>query len=182
MPQVSGTGDWTFLTSGTITSNRLSTAMTTTATAATTTASTLSLWANVYRAPVTVHQSTYHYGANRIYDDGGQARSNRNREAKDRACRLLRERLTRDQRASFDRDKSFELVGRSGKKYRLRCRRVGNIEQLADDGKVAVVYCVHPADFVPDEDTLLAQKLWLEAADEELLAKANVHYRSMFAA
>lgn len=174
--------DSTSITTGSITSNSFSTS-----TVATTVAST-DWW-----QPVRTRQASrnsYHYGYNTSaltlgnygYDDGGQAKSNRDPVAKERACKLLREKLTPRQRADFDRHKRFEVVGRSGKRYRLTCKRVGNIDEIDDNGQVMIRYCVHPADFVPDEDTLVAQKLWLENADEELLAGANVHYRSRYAA
>lgn len=51
--------------------------------------------------------------------------------------------------------------------------RHGNVDQVDDSGRRIKRLCVHPVEGVPDADTMLAQKLFLEGSEEELLRVAN---------
>ena len=53
--------------------------------------------------------------------------------------------------------------------------RYGNVYRVKDNQKVECL-CLHPRGTIPNEDTALAQKLWLEAGMEDLFKeKANLH-------
>jgi hypothetical protein len=52
---------------------------------------------------------------------------------------------------------------------------VANVDVVCKDGKVLHRLCAHPADFVPNPDTMLAQKLYLEHQEEAFVKIANIH-------
>jgi hypothetical protein len=100
------------------------------------------------------------------------------RRAKKKAVALLLKFLTDDQRAEFHASGFFHVRGGStGRRYRIKRGRVGNIDWIDDEG-IVKRYCAHPVAECPDEDTMLAQALHLgSAANEESFIKiANVHY------
>ena len=87
--------------------------------------------------------------------------------------------LSKDQPVSL-KDRNYfdlEVTGRDGavKRYRIHKGRSGNVELLAPDGTPLRRYCAHPDLYVPDEDTMLSQKLVLESDEERFLRTANVH-------
>jgi hypothetical protein len=90
-------------------------------------------------------------------------------QATKRAERLLRMCLSPQQIEDLDKKNCFyvELAGRGGKKERYRIDRgtSGNVKQLDESGSIIRSFCVHPSG-VPEADTLLTQKLFLEASDE----------------
>ena len=97
-----------------------------------------------------------------------------------RAMELLLAHLTEKQRETYEKSKWFVVEGgKSGKRYRIRDTGspAGNIDELADNDNEKVVYrlCAHaPYSFeVPMGDQLLAQKLMLEWAEEDMLKIAN---------
>lgn len=91
--------------------------------------------------------------------------------ASEKAQRLLASCLTQEQQRDLKREGSFSLkIG--NKHYRIRQGYAGNVE-LLEDGRVVMKYCIHPREHVPDEDTMLAQKLLLEADEGEFLRVAN---------
>ena len=47
------------------------------------------------------------------------------------------------------------------------------MERLDEGGRPAEVYCIHPSEWVPHEDNMLAQKLMLEYDEESFLRIAN---------
>jgi hypothetical protein len=95
-------------------------------------------------------------------------------EARARARVLLEEHLTEEQRAVLSREKFFEVLSRDGRRrYRITHGRAGNVYLLGPDGRPVTRYCAHPVDRVPDEDTMLAQKLMLESCEEDFLRLAN---------
>ncbi len=95
-------------------------------------------------------------------------------KAKARARELLLSHLSRRQREEFAKTQAFRVRGSSGGRYRLKLGRTSNVERLEDGtDKVLKVYCCHPDDDVPDEDTLIAQKMTIECDEEHFLAKAN---------
>lgn len=69
----------------------------------------------------------------------------------------------------------FLVIGRSGKIYRLRRGRIGNIDMIAPDGNVIGRFCIHPGQHLPNADDLVAQKLHLETDDDGLIRRANRH-------
>lgn len=97
-------------------------------------------------------------------------------EAKVRAHRLLVSVLTLKQRETYIRDQFFDVYSKDGKRrYRILSGRSGNVKLLNEAGKAIKSYCCHPAEYVPDEDTLVAQKLALEHDEAMFLKTANVY-------
>jgi len=91
-----------------------------------------------------------------------------------RAEELLLANLSRRQRTEYRRCQQFHVRGPSGCRYRIERKRVANIVLLHRDGSPSERLCVHPIEGVPDEDTMLAQKLWIEGGMEnELVGLAN---------
>jgi hypothetical protein len=98
------------------------------------------------------------------------------KEADDRAYKLLTEHLTEQQLADFNEFGCFNVVSLKGNNYRINKGQVGNLDALDANGKTTARLCVHPQGGVPFGDIMLAQKLLLEAGEEDmLLAKANKH-------
>lgn len=97
------------------------------------------------------------------------------RAAKRRATVILMRNLTPEQRESYKLHKMFEVLARSGQRYRINRGRVANVDVLDEKGKVKHRLCAHPDVFCPDEDTMLAQKLMLENLEQEFVRTANVH-------
>jgi hypothetical protein len=97
--------------------------------------------------------------------------------AKARAERLLREALTPKQAEELQSKGHFhlEVFSKTGgsRIYRINRGRSRNVQQVDASGKVVKHLCAHPTMAVPDADTMLAQKLWLEHAEEEFLRVAN---------
>lgn len=97
------------------------------------------------------------------------------KEASDRALELLIGALSERQLDEWERTKRFTVEGKSGAKYRIKKGRQVNIEELHKNGQVKRKLCAHPEMAVPDYDTVLAQKLWLEHREEQFLKVAIVH-------
>jgi hypothetical protein len=92
--------------------------------------------------------------------------------ARERADKLLRTNLSPEQREELDRWNAFHLyVGK--KKYRIKRGRSRNVQLLDAKGNVVRTFCAHPRDQVPDEDTMLVQKLMLESQEEVFCKIAN---------
>lgn len=92
-----------------------------------------------------------------------------------RAKALLLSSLTEEQAQQYDKDKSFIVIGHKTKrKYRVRHGRAGNVD-LLDGNRVRHRLCAHPELNVPDQDTMLAQKLMIECNEEHFLNLANVN-------
>ena len=92
--------------------------------------------------------------------------------AKGRAKKLLMDTLSKGQRETIEKFGYFD-VAVGGKTYRIRQGTHGNVRLLDGTGKEVQKFCVQP-DAVPDEDAMLAQKLWLEADEAEFLKVANM--------
>lgn len=100
-------------------------------------------------------------------------------EARIRAEALLLDHLTPDQRDEYRRDGRFHLlVGE--RRYRITRGRSGNVRLIEERAGAEVEvesYCIHPEALVPDEDTMLAQKLLLEADEAAFRRIANITRR-----
>jgi hypothetical protein len=96
------------------------------------------------------------------------------RAASERAESLLTRCLTTAQRGELASVGWFMVVASSGRRYQIRRGRVRNVIEVDFAGKRLRTYCCHPADHVPDADTMLAQKLMLEMSEDEFLRLANV--------
>lgn len=98
--------------------------------------------------------------------------------ARERAQRMLGENLTPEQREELAANGHFTLAvldRDSGERrlYRIKKGRSQNVQRVDDSGRVLKTLCAHPAIACPDEDTMLAQKLWLQNQEQEFLRIAN---------
>ena len=84
-------------------------------------------------------------------------------EPEQRSQRLLRDWLSAEQRAQYDKYRYFEVVGRhSGRRYRIRHGTGSNIAELDDYGHPIFGWCFVPRDNLASGDVMLAQKIALE--------------------
>lgn len=110
-----------------------------------------------------------------------QARAEQRRLEEQRAEQLLLETLNDAQRLMYQQAKKFLVWGgSSGLLYEIRAGRSTNIwvyDSLEQQRLEKPLYrlCAHPRDDVPDQDTMAAQKLWLEALEPEFLKVAVCH-------
>lgn len=112
--------------------------------------------------------------ARRDADARAKARREKEEKAKKRAMRMLRRHLTRVQKKQLDQDKAFELVGPSGIRYRIEChQRMHNVFELNEQGRKVREFCIYATGQVPAADNWLAQKLLLEADEQEFKRIAN---------
>jgi hypothetical protein len=94
--------------------------------------------------------------------------------AHDRAMALLKSNLTPAQLAKYARDRSFEVIGSdSGKRYRIRCGRQMNIDELDSEGMKVCGWCFLPQGGLVEGDVMLAQKIALECDETNALKVAN---------
>lgn len=93
-------------------------------------------------------------------------------EAITRAEELLFMMLSDTQKKQY-KEKGFFETEVNDKKYRLYKGRAGNIKRLNKNGQEEVSMCVHPADYLPDADNVLAQYLALHTDEAALLRTAN---------
>jgi len=125
---------------------------------------------------------------NRCRSDESVARYHAEREraqlqrslAEKRAEKLLQQSLNDRQREELSSKGFFTLrtvaENREERFYRIRRGRSRNIEQIDAGGRHLKTLCAHPAENVPDADTMLVQKLMLEAQEPEFLRIANHSY------
>lgn len=99
----------------------------------------------------------------------------RRQKARLEALSLLDSILDDIQRETFAQEDWFLVIGKSGKIYRLRRGRVGNIDLISPEGKLLKTFCVHPTPMLPNGDDLVAQKLHLEHDDDALIRRSNTH-------
>jgi hypothetical protein len=103
-----------------------------------------------------------------------QSRFRSRRRANKRSVQLLRDVLTPEQRAQYDRKGHFDVIGgRSGKRYRIRNGSQMNVEELSATGSRVRVLCFVPQGGLPMGDTHLGQKLALELMEDETLKVAR---------
>ena len=99
-------------------------------------------------------------------------RKSSSREA--RGLRLLRGWLSPAQRAQFDAERYFDVIGcDSGKRYRIHYRTTTNVHELDDAGSLKVGWCFAPVGQLAAGDVMLAQKIALETNERGALAVAN---------
>lgn len=103
--------------------------------------------------------------------------------AKSRARRLLLSMLNPAQQKQLDEKNHFDLTvhGQDGSQrvYRIEYGYQGNVKLLGPDGQPVRRYCIHADSRLPYEDQMLAQKLLLEANEQDFLRIANMtHLRA----
>ena len=92
--------------------------------------------------------------------------------AEARAEKLLLAHLSEPQRIQYTKERKFRLLTKSGTEYEVQKGWAGNVV-LIKKGKAVERFCIHPKESVPEQDNMLAQKLLLEANEEEFLRIAN---------
>lgn len=103
-------------------------------------------------------------------------RVKKEREAKIRAGILLKSSLHPVQLAQLKRYGYFFVIGnKSGNRYRIRNGRSLNVDLMVKD-KPTTRYCAHTVENIPNEDTMLLQKIYLETMEDEFLRIANVQH------
>lgn len=111
--------------------------------------------------------------ANRLAREERRARREREaaetEAAKAKAEELLLHFLDAEQRAELATHDRFHVSTSSGRRYCINRGRAGNIRRPAD----RVIFCIHDYEGLPEADTMLAQKLLLEADEREFLRIAN---------
>lgn len=115
--------------------------------------------------------------AARRSEEARKAEEKRRKEAEKaakRAEKLLREVLSPEQRAEFDKDKSFHVIGADGERYRVRHGWSGHVDRIAKDGQAEERFCIHPDRMVPNADNQLIAKLMLETDPARFRKIANV--------
>jgi hypothetical protein len=103
-----------------------------------------------------------------------------NRDPEARGLKLLREWLSPEQRAQFDAERHFDVIGcHSGKKYRIRYGSSANIDELDEAGRPRMGWCFIPSAYLVAGDIMLAQKIALETNERGALAVANRFPRTL---
>jgi hypothetical protein len=91
-----------------------------------------------------------------------------------RATTLLREWLSPQQRAQFDAEGYFDVVGcDSGKRYRIHHGTSMNVHEMDKAGHAKSGWCFVPNRRLVAGDVMLAQKIALETCENSALAVAN---------
>src|SRR4051812_9830991 len=80
-----------------------------------------------------------------------------------RSQKLLRDWLSAEQRAQYDKHWYFDVVGsQSGRRYRIRQGTSANVIELDGHGRAVMGWCFVPRDNLASGDVMLAQKIALE--------------------
>lgn len=91
-----------------------------------------------------------------------------------RARRLLREWLSPAQRAQFDAEGYFDVIGsHTGRRYRIHQGTMSNVLELNEEGQPKIGLCFVPNRSLAAGDVMLAQKIALETDEMAVLALAN---------
>lgn len=95
-------------------------------------------------------------------------------ECEARGLKLLKEWLSEEQLAQYERHKYFDVTGcHTGKRYRIRHGTGTNVYELDGAGRPRAGWCFVPKDYLVVGDVLLAQKIALETDERGALAIAN---------
>ncbi|MBI5260379.1 MAG: hypothetical protein HY852_01005 [Bradyrhizobium sp.] len=122
------------------------------------------------------------FGCGRWLDTGLRVRALRalyrtfllERTSQSRGRRLLREWLPAEQRAQFDAEGYFDVIGcDTGKRYRIRQGTSANVYEIDAAGRCGMGWCFVPAGGLVEGDVMLAQKIALETSELSALAVAN---------
>ena len=91
-----------------------------------------------------------------------------------RGLRLLRSWLSPKQRAEFDSDGQFEVIGSdTGKRYRISYGSSANVHEIDKAGRLGAGLCFMPEGGLVAGDVMLAQKIALETCETSTIALAN---------
>jgi hypothetical protein len=87
---------------------------------------------------------------------------------------LLREWLSPEQLAQFDKNRYFDVTGcHSGRRYRIRHGTAMNIHEIDHTGQALVGWCFVPSINLVAGDVMLAQKIALETDERGAMAVAK---------
>lgn len=107
-----------------------------------------------------------------LMGEWGAPRDNSTAEAKGLA--LLREWLSPEQLAQYDKSQHFDVLGSaSGKRYRIHHGRQQNIKELDKQGRAVCGWCFLPEGQLVAGDVMLGQKIALETNEKRALKVAN---------
>ena len=102
------------------------------------------------------------------------AEERKKREAAEKkAEELLLANLAKEQQKQYKAERKFRVLGSDGASFEIAYGRAGNIREINKDGKPVNRFCIHPKELVPDQDTMLAQKLMLETDADTFRKIAN---------
>ena len=91
-------------------------------------------------------------------------------ESEAKAQALLKEWLSPEQLAEYERGASFDVMGsKTGKRYRIEKRRQQNVFELDRKGRPIRGWCFMPEGCLAMGDVMLAQKIALETDEEEVM-------------
>lgn len=108
-------------------------------------------------------------------------RATRQTMAVERATATLLGILDDTQRAAYGEDRTFEVIGSLGGRYRIRPGSAGNVDWIDPvTNDIGGVLCAHPIlwdghGHLPGPDVALAQMLALATDEAHFVATANVH-------
>ena len=89
-----------------------------------------------------------------------RARDFQHRPADNKAKTLLKQWLSTEQLTLFERNVYFEVKGsHTGKRYRIRCARQMNIDELDANGALVGHWCFAPAGCLPLGDIISPKRL-----------------------
>ncbi len=150
------------------------------ATATATTYDTWYTWVNQYEESAIEKMlkkgREYKQKINRMVDAVNSYKIQRAKElAEEKALKLLKENLTKEQLERFEKDECIPVDTAKGNKYLIKKGRTGNVHMIDKDGNTIHQLCAHPRSYIPDFDTMLAQKFYLEYFEDEFLQIANRH-------
>ena len=101
-------------------------------------------------------------------------------ETEARALTLLKEWLSPEQRACYERFRYFEVVGsHTGTRYRIHHGTQTNVEELSHTGQRVCKWCFVPEGNLVVGDVMLAQKIALETNERDALSVARRSLVSM---
>jgi hypothetical protein len=95
-------------------------------------------------------------------------------ESDGRALRLLKDWLSPEQLACYERFKFFDVIGSdTGTRFRIHHGTQTNIEELSNKGQLVCKWCFVPEGNLAAGDVMLTQKIALETNERGALALAN---------
>lgn len=114
------------------------------------------------------------FGDSSAYQYNTHVDSSKQKEANRRGIELLKQHLTEEQLAQYERYKWFIVKGGStGNRYKIHYGTQMNIHLLDEDGNSILKYCFLPIGNLCAGDVMLSQKISLELDEEAALAVAN---------
>jgi hypothetical protein len=131
------------------------------------------VYSNAYpQRPETPEEKAAREAAEIKYQLEAEQRRKKQEVAATRAEQLLFAVISEDQRKQYTELGYFETVV-NDRVYRIKKGRAGNVMQLDENGKPKFKYCIHPIEWVPDQDTMLTQFLLLMTDEQHFLKTAN---------